>query len=288
MAEILTLEQVAREATDTLCTFRPGKPDLIHTGIGPVDRAVGGLLPGQGGVLALMQGVGKTSTIFTAAATGDQPVGVINVEDTVDLMGTKALALETGINSLRIRRKDLSADEVARLKKALASLNASKSLFVCHPGASIEQVCEYAERMVARGVRMLYLDYVQKIRGIREDRNNEVATAYTTFQRACFDAGAACIVASQFSRKTVRVGDTNFYREAQPTDRPNLTWLKESGDLENEGRLIILGWRDRSDKNLLHYSLDKSTFGDEGLEWSMRRDAAGILREVDPYRSEEW
>lgn len=272
VTRVLTLGEVAKVATDELHTFTDTAPDLIDLGIRPVDRLLGGLTAGQGGVLGLAQGTGKTSTILSAMVSAHYPAGAIFVEDPETIVGSALLSWKTGINSLNIRRKKLTKGDKGLLREAMEEMNKSGVRVVCHPGAPIEAIQEYVVDLTAAGVRLVWLDYIQKVRGIRDDRNNEVATAYTRFQRSCFEQKAACMVASQFSR------------QVDPTKRPRVSWLKETGDLENEARIIILGWRNETDRNLLHYVLEKSTMGGEGLSWSMRRDGSGFLREV----SDEW
>lgn len=270
VTRVLTLGEVAKVATDELHTFSDTKPDLIDFGMPALDAAIGGLTPGQGAVLGMAQGVGKSSTILAAAMRAKSPHGLILVEDPETVVGSAILACKTKINSLDIRRKRLSKNDKGVLREALEELNRdNKVRVVCHPGAPLEAILEYVDDLTAAGCRMIVLDYLTKVRGVSDDRRNEVGTVYTKFQSRCFNSNAACLVASQFSR------------QVDPFKRPRANYLKENGDIENEARVIILGWRSQEDRNLLFYVLDKSTVGGEGLTWSMRRDKSGFLREVD-------
>lgn len=261
---------MAEAATRLFHTFDDKTPDLIQTGLGPVDRVIGGLFAGQGGILGMAQGVGKSRSILSAAVNAKDRHGIIFNEDTEDVVGSRALAWDTGINSLDLRRKSLGPGEVGRVAKSIDRLRHHDGvLVVCHPGASLAQILEYVKEFGERGCRLVWLDYVQKVRGISEARNVEVATVYTSFQRACFEGGMAFMVASQFAR------------QLDPTKRPQMSWLKETGDLENEARVGVLGWRNADDPELVHYVLAKSTVGGEGVTWSARTDASGTLREVD-------
>lgn len=269
---VKSLYEAAVTATEQLKTFSDEEPDLVRTGLGPVDLKIGGLFPGQGGILALGQGVGKSGTILTAAMESPDTIGIIFVEDTEDVVGSRALAATSGVDSLRMRTKRFEPGDVEHLETGLDRLRGKDGVWVVsHPGASIERVCEYATDLGEHGCRLIWLDYAQKLRGISDNRAVEVATAYTRFQAACFEAGAAFMVASQFKRFI------------EPDRRPRMSDLKETGDLENEARIIVLGWRDSEDRAILHYVLEKSTVGGEGISWTMRRDASGTLREVDPF-----
>ncbi len=265
-----SLGELAKVATTTLKTFQDGKPDLIQTGIRPFDKRIGGLFPGHCGVLALATGVGKTSTILAACLQTPDKVAIISTEDTEDTLGAKLLADLSGVDSLAIRTKRLTTKDVQALRSAQDELQDVANVHaVCHPGATLEAILAYVDEAAEAGCRLVYLDYLQKVRGVRPDRANEVAQVYTSFQERCFRHNMACFVASQFNR------------QCPPNVRPKRYFLKETGDIENEARYIIFGWRDPDDTALIHYVLDKSMLGGEELQWSMRRDASGTLRYVD-------
>ena len=71
---------------------------------------------------------------------------------------------------------------------------------------------------------------------------------------------------------------SQFSRSASPTEEPHSWFLKETGDLENEARLIILGWQDADNPATIHYKIDKSTFGGVGTRFVYERDHSGTLR----------
>ena len=266
---VLSLSEVAEAATKAFSTFTDDKPDLVRIGLPPLDDVLGGLFPGSGGVLGLAQGVGKSSTILTAALASPDHHGIISLEDTEDVIGARIIAAKTGINSRNLRTKDLSETQKAQVQHTILDLREEKGVsVVCIPGGKMEAIEQAVQELGDAGARFIWLDYIQKVRHIHEKRNVEVAQAYTTFQAACRSVGAAFMVASQFSR------------QLDPTARPRSHWLKETGDLENEARLIVLGYRGAAEgpgRHLVHYVLDKSTFGGEGTTFTYIRDASGTL-----------
>lgn len=276
MRPVLSLEESAGEAAKILHIFDDGKPDLIPTGVGPVDRLVGGLFPGAAGILAAATGVGKSSLILAAALSNRYPVGVVSTEDTPDVWGSRALAWASGVNSLRIRTKSFTDKERGALLAGRTKLSTVKNVRVAYEiGSTIDEVCDAIKGLADAGCRMVWVDYLQKIRGISDDRRNEVSIAYTAIQRVCDRNNVSAMVVSQFSR------------QPDPSREPQIWWLKESGDLENEARIIILGKRDSQNQNLLHFRLAKSTVGGDGLRFQYLRDGSGTLREVVTDSSEE-
>ncbi len=269
MGRVLTLGESAAEAVEVYGTFRPGKPDLVPTGITAVDRAIGGMSPGSAGILAAATGVGKSSVLLVAAnnvAKAGYQAGIISLEDPPDVFGSRALALYSGVNSLAIRRKNLTEGDKKRIATALQSLATCPLRISFEIGSGLPKVLAAVESAAKSGVRIIYVDYIQKIRGVTDDRRNEVATAFTQIQGAAAEHRVAVLFVSQFSR------------QPDPTKPPQIWWLKESGDLENEARLIVLMHRNRDGR--LEGRIAKSTVGGEGTTFTLERDKSGTLREV--------
>lgn len=266
---ILGLRESAEEATKLFRTFEAGKPDLIPTGMRAIDGVLGGLFPGVVGILAAATGAGKSSLMLAAALASPTPVGIVSLEDTPDVIGGRALAWASGVDSLKLRTKDLSPADYKALKSALPKLASTQVKVAYEIGASLERVRETIRSLAESGCRLIWVDYIQKIRGVREDRRNEISTAFGGIQAECAAVGAAAFVVSQFSR------------QPDPSREPQIYWLKESGDLENEARLIVLSHKDADNPELFHSRLAKSTVGGEGLRFVMRRDASGTLQEIE-------
>ncbi len=265
--------EVASSAIETFGVESGERPVLVKTGIGPLDAAIGGLAPGTGMVIGMDQGVGKSRTVLQGvveAARLGWRWGLISLEDGEDVVGSRLLALESGVNPLKMRKGELTAEERKAVLAARDRLAADVGpCFVCCVGGEIADV-EAAVRMLAeQGCHGVVADYAQKVRGHSEQRNVEVAQTYTRFQRACADAGVAAAMCSQLTG-------------CVPGERPRAAQLRETRDLANEARVIVLGWRSEDDPNVTEYVLDKSVFGGAGTRWRARSSAVGLLDyEVD-------
>ena len=273
MSETYDVKQTIEEAVHTFYLDRDGKPELVPLGFAALDRELGGLGPRSCGILAAATGVGKSSAMLSGMLQSKVKVGCVSVEDGPDVIGTRLLSALTGIDSLRIRRKQLDAQELKRIAAA-ASSNKLDNLYFSYPTAgTIDDIEDSVDKLTAKGCKMVWLDYLQKVRGHREDRRHEVAETFTRFQRAVAKGGAAGMAVSQFRR---------FGAEERI---PQIYHLKESGDLENEARVIILAHRyvDEHEVTRVKFRLGKSTYGGEWLTWEMTRDSGGTLREVDAY-----
>ncbi len=275
--DIKTLYESAKESIDVFAPFGGKRPDLIKTGFGAVDRALGGVFPGTCGILGAYTGVGKSSLIITSALSSNVPVGIISTEDTADVVGTRILSAYSGVDSLDIRKGSLTDAEKTSLRDTYESLKTNNRVWVAYVvGGGLESILEATHALADKGCKLIWLDYIQKIRGHNDDRRNEVATSYTMFQNACFQHGVSGMVVSQIARQ---MGGN--------TGKPSRSMLKESGDLENEARLILLAWPDGQDKSKISVVIDKSTVGGEGVTFSYWRDSSGTLREIDRRHEEE-
>lgn len=268
------LYDVAVKATRTFRSFEEGAPELIKLGIPAVDTTIGGVGPGTLVVVALPTGVGKSSTALHMLLHSPDRGGYCSMEDPEDLFGARLLAAYSGVSSLRIRRKDLDEHDLRSLRDGMDQLarrdeEGRSPVLDFLIGKSIVEVEKAVERQAAAGCRFGILDYLQKLRGVSEDRRSEVGAVMGRYQGACYEHGMAAIMLSQFSR-------------LDPGQRPRLRHLKESGDIENEARVVILGWQDPKQARLIRFCLEKSTYGGAGLEWCMHYDSSGTLRDGEP------
>lgn len=269
--EILTLGQSMVKAVKIFGVGAEEKPQFIRLGIPPIDNVLGGLFPGTVGILGAATGVGKSSIMLASALASPDKVGIISTEDTPDVVGLRILAARTGIDSLRMRRGDLSPADIKRIIDV--SKKDNEGVMVAYEvGSSLEEIVESTQDLIDAGCKLIWLDYVQKVRGVSDDRKSEVMRVYGGFQRTCSRGGAAGMVVSQFRRL------------ADITKPPQIYHLKESGDLENEARLIILGHRDPKDPSILRFRLAKSTVGGENTVFLYKRDSSGTLQLVEHKR----
>lgn len=279
MSRIVSLSDSVETATKTFRTFTEGLPDLIPTGIKAVDEEVGGLGPGTSCIIGGNNGLGKSSVILDACLT-NQDNGVkcayISLEDGKDVFGCRLLARFSGVDSRKIRKKSFNPTEekalrfgYQRLQKAAELPSAMLTLYGI--GKPLESLCEMVQEAAEAGARCVYLDYIQKVKGVREDRRNEVSKVFSDLQGAAHNAEVSIVFASQISR------------QVDMKRIPTRHALKESGDLENEARMVIMLGRMDDNRDHVWGKLDKSTFGGEGLHLKWERRECGTLYQVSEF-----
>ena len=280
---VKNVKQTIGDAVDCFYLDRDGQPELVPTGLLPLDRELGGLGPGACGILAGATGLGKSSAVLAAMLASSVKVGAVSLEDGPDVVGSRLLSALSGINSLRIRRKDLTVAELKELNM-LAKSNKLDHMYFSYPTAGrLDKVCAEIKELCEQGCKMVWVDYLQKIRGHgKGDRRNEVAETFTRIQEAIAEGGAAGMLVSQFRRPGVDL------KTGKP--RPvGIHHLKESGDLENEARIIVLMQEQDSPDpgQRIRFKLAKSTYGGQFVRFDMVRDPSGTLRGAVAYDPKE-
>lgn len=267
--------RVAQKATDIFCTFSDEKPDLVDIGIPAFAERVGGLFQGNTMVIGAAQNVGKTSFVQRMLLESKDKGGVVSCEDGEDVWGCRILAQEARLSPTKIRRDDLTHDERERLREAVEALE-RRSLEGTLPevmvriGANWDDLEKAAELMAERGCRYAILDYLQKVRGMASERRHEVAGTLNRWHKFCTKNGMVPIALSQVVR--------------MPKTKEPYPWhLKESGDLENEARIIIMLWRDGEDELTMRCKVAKSSLGGGGHQFAYRFDDN---EQLSPYKDD--
>lgn len=268
------LFRVAQEATRIFGTFSDEKPDTVDIGIEAVREYVGPLHEGNTVVIGAAQNVGKTSFAQAMLLSSGSKGGLASGEDGPDVWGCRILAREACVSPASIRKDTLTHLERERVSEALEALEQRSEegrlpAFVNVIGAGLDRLTEAAEELADNGCRYAILDYLQKFRGIHAERRHEVAGVLAHWHKVCTKANMVPVALSQVIRMP-------------HTAEPNTWNLKESGDLENEARMIILLWRDSDDELILRGKIAKSSFGGGGKRFALRYNMSEQLVPYNP------
>ena len=273
---VWSLAESAEEATKVYRTFTDGKPELIPTGIAAFDREIGGIGPGSPIIIGASTGLGKSSVVLAACLHNQDVNGVksgyLSCEDTPDVVGCRLLARASGVDSKKIRRKELTDDELLSVRRGyqhLETIDPKVAMEVCYRvSRPLPDVIEGLEALADAGCRIVYLDYIQKIRGAHDDRRNEVGRVFAGLHAAADRKQVGLVFVSQVAR------------QYEPNKVPAASALKESGDLEAEARAVLmLGRTDQDTRDTLTGVLRKSNYGAEGLTIQWKRGPCGTLFE---------
>lgn len=279
---IYTAADACREAVKLFNLDNDAPPRMIPTGLEPIDRSSGGLIPQQGGLLLADQNVGKSSTFVAMLLKCPEPSAYFTCEDPIALVGCRLLAARSGYNALDIQLKrgvpyaQILAT-IERYASGMATLD-DVQIVDCI-GASLNEIKELIKATGDRGAKLGLFDYLQKVRGHSDKRNEEVARTFSETQVEAAKSGMAWIAASQVT-------------DVMPGTMPYSNKARDTRDIVNEARFILGACRPclknpAVDPNRIDFFLEKSSHGGGGLRFSMYRDASGTLRTTNEIQDGE-
>jgi replicative DNA helicase len=235
---------------------RDRKLSGIATGLGDLDRMMGGLQPSDLVILAGRPGMGKTAlatniafNVARAYAAERQPdgtmkrldggiVGFFSLEMSAEQLATRVIAEQSGVASYKIRRGEIREEEFMRIADAAREMERVPFYIDQTGGISIAQLTARARRLKRqKGLDVLVVDYLQLLSGAAKKGENRVQelTEITTGLKALAKELAVPIIAlSQLSRQV----------EQRDDKRPQLSDLRESGSIEQDADVVLFVYRE--------------------------------------------
>lgn len=212
----------------------------ISTGLGALDDVVGGWLPGQLVIPAGRPGVGKSVAALSfakAAARRGHPAFVFSVEMSRQELMWRLLADIANINLTRFTSGRLDHADMAKIRQARPIIEAWP-LFLFDAFRTVATIRAAARRLTQRhgtpGV--IAVDYLQRLTSDRrgDRRDLEVGEFARGLKTLAQEIGTTVIAPSQLNRGN----------ESRTDKRPQLSDLRDSGELEQEADIVILLHRD--------------------------------------------
>lgn len=236
--EFASIEQVLNEYYERIETMQhnPGAVVGVPTGFHDLDEVTGGLQPSDMIIIAARPGTGKTSLalgIAHNAALKDKHVGVFSLEMGRDQLVQRLLAVETGVDSQRLRLGYLTDDDWVAVSDAIGRLANLPIYIDDSPGLSISELRAKARRLKAEvGVDLIIIDYLQLMQGTaRKDGNRvqEVGEISRNIKTMARELNIPVIACAQLSRAV----------ESRTKHVPMLSDLRESGSIEQDSDIVM-------------------------------------------------
>lgn len=211
----------------------------ISTGLADLDEMCSGLHPSEVTIIAARTSVGKTAMLLNIARYVGEYVGpalVYSLEMDRESLFGRLLASEASVNGQDIRTGRLSDEDWSRIGPALVSLRKSKIYVDDTASIAIGQMIARTRKFKDQyGLAMVGIDYVQLMRGSGrfENRTQEIGNVSRGIKAMAKELKVPAVVLGQLSRET----------EKRQSKRPQLSDLRESGDLEQDADTVILLYR---------------------------------------------
>ncbi|WP_299741895.1 replicative DNA helicase [uncultured Tateyamaria sp.] len=240
----------------------------ISTGLIDMDKKLGGLHPSDLLILAGRPSMGKTSlatniafNIAKAYKKGLKPdgaegaieggvVGFYSLEMSAEQLAARILSEAAEVPSENIRRGDMTEAEFRRFVDAAKQLEACPLYIDDTAAIPIAQLSARARRLKrTHGLDVLIVDYLQLVRGVSENRVQEIGEISMGLKAIAKELNIPVIALSQLSRQV----------ENREDKRPQLSDLRESGSIEQDADVVMFVFREE-------YYKEREKPGDHDLE----------------------
>lgn len=236
----------------------------IDTGIPLLNDATSGFNPSDLIIIGARPAMGKTALLLNMANQCRVPAGIISSEQGHEQMGKRLISIEGSCDAQRMRTAQLDEEFVNKMGMAARRLINKKIWVNDQPGINIVEVCKQFREWVYRyGVKIGYLDYVQKIKGS--------APGMTPKETAAEVASTLKNLAKELGIPIVALAQVNREVDKRPDPRPNMGDLANAGEIEMEADLVIMLYRDEvyfpdttNDKGIAELLIEKNRHGPTG------------------------
>jgi len=214
----------------------------VPSGFASVDQITGGWQFSDLVIIAARPSMGKTAFVMSMARNmaveHNRAVAVFSLEMSSVQLITRLISSETGIQSEKLRKGNLSKDEWVRLQNQVKGLEKAKLYIDDTPALSIFDLRAKCRRLVSeRKVEVVIIDYLQlmtagasKPGGNREQEISQISRSLKSIAK---ELNIPVIALSQLSREV----------EKRNTKRPILSDLRESGAIEQDADIVSFIYR---------------------------------------------
>lgn len=212
----------------------------VPTGFQDLDQLTGGFQKSDLIIMAARPGVGKTSMslgLAYHAALHGKTVAIFNLEMPAEQLVQRLLAMETGIDSHRLRLGHINDDEWERISHAFGKLSELQVFIDDTPGIGIMELRSKARRLQAeRGLDFVQVDYLQLMQGTRrgDNRVQEVSEISRGLKGLARELNVPVLALAQLSRSV----------ESRTDKVPQLSDLRESGSIEQDADVVVFIYRE--------------------------------------------
>lgn len=219
----------------------PSKLLGIPTGFRDLDEVLMGLQKTDLLIFAGRPGMGKSAfcgqVALNAARLGVR-VGYITLEMGHEQVVNRIVGMDTGINLQRLRSGDLNPHEWSKFTKATGELSELCIAIDDRPALTPAQIrAQCYEWISTHGLDLLVVDYLQKMSDgnlYKGDRVQAVGYFARSLKDLAKELNIPVFCAAQLSRAV----------EQRQDKRPQLSDLRESGEIEQEADIVMFLYRD--------------------------------------------
>lgn len=232
------------------------------------------LIPGGVYVIAMRSGVGKTTValdIKRQLEINGYPCGYISMEMTLMQFAMRMAAGRLGVSERELMSGRISAAKLEQYRKLAESEEVAKSIMESGMESKIEDFREIFRRMALRGVRVIFVDYLQIVGSRNPSLNAD------PMKRAMETSAELRSLAKRFGVSVVALSQVTKQVDQRENKVPNASDVTWSTAIENDATAIMTGYRPnyygiksdsvgfRYPKNYLELHIKKKRYFDSGV-----------------------
>ncbi|MDR2760248.1 MAG: replicative DNA helicase [Rickettsiales bacterium] len=217
-----------------------------------IDRMLGGFQKSDLIILAGRPSMGKTTLGINIAynvakvfkeeyeKTGaKKSVGFFSLEMPSNQITAKILSIETGINTEKFRRGEISEEELMKITKKIDGMTDIPFFIDDTPALTINTVRTRARRLIKKeNLGFLMIDYLQLLHGTSESsKMNRVLEISEITQ-------GLKALAKEFQIPVMALSQLSRLVEQRDSKRPQLSDLRESGSIEQDADVVMFIYRE--------------------------------------------
>lgn len=209
----------------------------IETGVADLDLMLSGYNPTNMIIIAARPSVGKTSLALRQVldiAKKNIPVMMFSYEMSKKELSQRMVSMESGINLLNIRTGAVSDKEFEEIKRVYLEIGTYPIYIDTNASAPLGYVLSTIRRYVrSSGVKVVFVDYIQLMSRDTDNETHEIGKISRALKVLAQELGITVVILSQLNRLV----------ESRENKRPQLSDLRQSGNLEEDANAVLMLYR---------------------------------------------
>jgi len=201
----------------------------IPSGFTGIDRKTGGFKNGELIIVAGRPSMGKTAIALQMALNDSEqgyPVAFFSLEMSNDQLGQRCISNVSDKTNVQLTEGQCNISDLLEKTERFLPY---KFFIDDTAGISIYELHAKAKRLVLKhGIKIIYVDYLQLVKGEGKSRENEVSSVSRGLKLMAKDLNVPVVAMSQLNRELEKTG----------SKRPQLSNLRESGAIEQDADLV--------------------------------------------------
>lgn len=236
--EVGTIGEAAKEVLERIDRRMVGTVGL-SSGYPALDKLIDGFQDGHFVVIGARPSMGKTAIALNMAdhisMTERAPVHFVSLEMGKVELAERLMVSRAGVANIKLRQPDSMSDlERERIYTTYGKIRDTEFRVDDTSARTVEQIVQSARRLkVKRGIRMIFVDYLQLIVPERDSRGSREEHVSRVSQRLK-------ALARELQVPIVCLSQLNRAAEKRTDNRPLMSDLRESGSIEQDADIVLL------------------------------------------------